>query len=269
MPARIDIPLKLTLHRDTYLITTRFYTFPLDLRTRERRGFGEDLRSNAHDASALKFFAKRRARHASPRAGQEETGRNWHSLHGSADGGSSAGGNPVRYADCAATSSYRNESIETLPRRYAGAFRGFCYPLSLVRRCALDIPIKLWLIRVTRQLNISPFARRGHRESCPAILNPDREFCAYSLLLSYTHAPIARMWFAQSCATLRAEEQLDALPPFLDLRGISFSRKDYSYRNPALCFRENRRMEFSAITVERPSSFSRDWRDPNKIDPRL
>lgn len=119
--ARASIPLKLTLHRDTYLITTRLYSFPLDLRSREHRGFGEDLRSNAHDAGALKFFAKRREAYLL-RAGQEEAAvigipctvprTAVHRL--------AVTRCDMRYADCAATtSSYRNESIEALSRRYA------------------------------------------------------------------------------------------------------------------------------------------------------
>lgn len=237
-----SIPLKLTLHRDTYLITSRLYSFPLDLRSREHRSFGEDLGSNAHDTSALKFFAKRRVACLLPRGSRGDR-RNWHSLHGSVGGGSSAGGNPVRYADCAATSSYRNESIET-----------FSILLSIISHspAALDIPIKLRLIRVTRQLNISPFARKGHRESCPAILNPDREFCAYSLACRVHMRASECARFAQSCGALRAEEQLDALPPFLDLEESPFLGRIIPIGTQQ-CFRENRRMEFSAIYWRRLS----------------
>lgn len=218
-----SIPLKLTLHRDAYLITSRLYSFPLDLGSREHRSFGEDLRSNAHDASALKFFAKRRVA-CLLLAGQEGTAVigipctvPWAAVH------------RLAVTRCDMPIVRQRHRIGTRALKRSRVDMRFCYRYLSFAGRALDIPIKLRLIRVTRQLNISPFARKGHRESCPAILNPHREFCAYSLS-SCTHT---RERVREVCAALHAEEQLDALPPVPRSRGISFSRKDYSYRNPA------------------------------------
>lgn len=223
-----SIPLKLTLHRDAYLITSRLYSFPLDLRSREHRSFGEDLRSNAHDASALKFFAKRRVA-CLLLAGQEGTAVigipctvPWAAVHRLA----------VTRCDMPIVRQRHRIGTRALKRSRVDTPR-FCYRYLSFAGRALDIPIKLRLIRVTRQLNISPFARKGHRESCPAILNPHREFCAYSLS-SCTHArERVREVCAKLCCIACGGTIRRAPPPIPRSRGISFSRKDYSYRNPA------------------------------------
>lgn len=147
--------------------------------------------------------------------GSRGNGRKWHSLHGSAGGGSSARGNPVRYANCAATSSYRNESIETFSRRYTA----FLLPVSLVR--ALDIlhkasvnpryaPIKYFSVCAERSLGV-----------VPRNLEPEPRILRILALIVVADCPR----FAQSCAVLRAEKQLDAVPPFLHLEESSSLRR--------------------------------------------
>jgi len=141
--------------------------------------------------------------------------RKWHSLHGSAGGGSSAGGNPVRYADCAATSSYRNESIETFSHRYTAFL--FRY-LSLVRRRTLDIPHKASVNPRYAPIKYSSVYAERSLGVVPRNLEPEpRILCILS-----SWSPIAR---GLRKAVLRAEKQLDAVPPFLHLEESSFLRR--------------------------------------------
>lgn len=182
------------------------------------------------DASVLKFFAKRHERHASCAQVKRGSICNWHSSHDSADG-SSADDKPVQYVDCAAMSSYRNKSIEKRidTQRFL---------LPEIPPHTLDIPIKFRdKPRVTRQLNISPFARKGHRR--PVVLNSDRRYSFSSCTL------------ADCARSLRAEKQLNACA-FLDPLEIFFS-KGLFLSEPAASFRENKRMEFSVSNISRSS----------------
>lgn len=126
----------------------------------------------------------------------------------------------MRYADCAATSS--NESIETFSRRYVRRVSVITRYLP-VRRRALDIPIKLRLI--ARYAPIKYFSVCVERSLgvVPRNLEPRPRILRILALVVYAYT---RAGLRGICASvLRAEEQLDAVPPFLQLEESPFLRR--------------------------------------------
>lgn len=107
--------------------------------------------------------------------------RNWHSPRGFAGGGSSA---PVQHADCAATSSYRNESIETLLHQY---IKFFLSVSAIAAAAHAWYPHKAsgdpYIIHVTRQLDkyFFVYSKGSPRSRVPQLWNQIAKFCAYSL----------------------------------------------------------------------------------------
>jgi len=165
------------------------------------------------------------------------------------------------HADCAATSSCRNESIETLFYHYVE----FLLSVSDIAPHTLDIPIKLRgisTIHVTRQLDISSFTRKGHREVPSRSFETEPANSVHTRLRSCALSRGSRKVGVACGETIRRAPRARTVPRS---REESFSRKDYPPQNSLRV--SARTDEWNFLPLPAPS-FDRDWH-PDEINSSL